>query len=69
LNRSIRKVRDLRAQRIETYRYWQTRTVPERMKAIEEMVREAYFATGVDLDRQPSDRRLIRVTRPNWKAA
>jgi hypothetical protein len=54
---------------METYRYWQSRSVAERMKAIDEVAREAYFAKGVDLDLRSSDRRLIRVIRPNWKAA
>lgn len=54
---------------MEAYQYWQNRTVAERMAAIDEVVREAYFAKGIDLDHRPSDRRLVRVVRPNWKAA
>ena len=69
LSRTIRKVTDLKAQRMETYRYWQSRTVAERMNAVEEVVREAYLAKGIDLDRRPSDRRLVRVVRANWRAA
>jgi hypothetical protein len=69
MDRSIRRVTDPKAQRMESYRYWQSRTVPERMKAVEEVIREAYFAKGVDLDDRPSDRRLVRVIRSNWKAA
>ena len=68
-NRTIRRVTDLKAQRMESYRYWQSRTVAERMDAVEEVVREAYFAKGIDLDRKPSDRRLVRVVRPKWKSA
>jgi len=69
MERQIRRITDLKAQRIESYRYWQSRTVAERMKAIEEVIREAYFAKGIDLDHRPSDRTLVRVIRPNWKAA
>ena len=67
-DKTIRKVTDLEAQRMETYRYWQSRTAAERMNAVEEVVREAYLAKGIDLDRRPSDRRLVRVVRANWKA-
>lgn len=67
-NRIIRRVTDLKAQRMETYRYWQSRTAAERMNAVEEVIKEAYFARGIDLDRRPSRRNLTRVDRPSWKA-
>ncbi len=67
-NRTIRRVTNFKAQRLEAYRYWQSRTAAERMNAVEEVVREAYFAKGIDLDRRQSDRTLTRVVRPNWKA-
>lgn len=69
MKRGIRRITDLKAQRMESYRYWQSRSVPERMQAIDDVVREAYFAKGIDLDRRPPDRRLVRVIRPNWKVA
>ena len=68
-NRTIRRVTDLKAQRMEAYRYWQSRTAAERMDAIEEVVRDVYFAKGIDLDHRPSNKTLVRVVRPNWKAA
>jgi dimeric dUTPase (all-alpha-NTP-PPase superfamily) len=68
-NRTIRKVSDLKAQRMETYRYWQSRSTEERMDAIEEVVRNVYFAKGIDLDCRPSSKTLVRVVRPDWKAA
>jgi dimeric dUTPase (all-alpha-NTP-PPase superfamily) len=54
---------------MEAYRYWQSRSTAERMDAIEEVVRDVYFAKGIDLDRRPSNKTLVRVIRPNWKAA
>jgi hypothetical protein len=60
---------DLKAQRMDTYRYWQSRSIAERMDAVEEIVRDAYFAKGIDLDARPVDRALQRVDRPGWKAA
>lgn len=68
VNWTIRRVTDFKRQRLEAYSYWQDRTVAERMSAIDQVVREAYFAKGIDLDRRPSDRRLVRVVRRNWKA-
>jgi hypothetical protein len=54
---------------LEAYRYWQSRTVAERMDAVDDVVREAYFAKGIDLSFRPSNRMLKRVVRPDWKAA
>jgi dimeric dUTPase (all-alpha-NTP-PPase superfamily) len=69
VNRTIRRVSDFKAQRMEAYRYWQSRSAAERMNAIEEVVRGAYFAKGIDLDCRSSNKKLVRVVRPNWKAA
>lgn len=67
--RTIRRITDLKSQRLEAYRFWQSRTVAERMDAVDDVVREAYFAKGIDLSFRPSNRRLKRVVRPDWKAA
>jgi hypothetical protein len=68
-DKTVRKVTDLKAQRMETYRYWLGRTAAERMDAVEEIVRSAYFAKGIDLDCRPADKRLIRRIHREWKAA
>ena len=68
MDKTIRRVTDFKAQRLETYRYWRSRSCAERMEAIAEIVRDAYLARGIDLDRQPSDKTLVRVERSNWKA-
>lgn len=68
IDRTIRRVTDLKAQQTEAYRYWQSRTAAERMKAIAEVVKEAYYAKGIDLDGRPSDKTLVRVVRRDWKA-
>jgi hypothetical protein len=67
MDKILRRVTDLKAQREETYRYWRSRSCAERM-AVAEIVRDAYLAKGIDLDHRPSDRTLVRVERPNWKA-
>jgi hypothetical protein len=66
--RTIRRITDPKVQRLEAYRYWQSRTVAERMEAVDEVVREAYFAKGIDLRLRPSNRKLVHVIRPGWKA-
>jgi hypothetical protein len=68
MDKILRRVTDLKAQREETYRYWRSRSCAERMAAVAEIVRDAYLAKGIDLDHRPSDRTLVRVERPNWKA-
>lgn len=67
-DKTVRRVTDFKAQREETYRYWRSRSCAERMEAIAEIVRDAYLAKGIDLAHRPSDKTLIRVERPNWKA-
>jgi len=68
-DRTIRKITDLREQRFEAYRYWQSRSAAERMDAIEEVVRDTYLARGIDLDSRPADRTIVRIDRSDWKAA
>jgi hypothetical protein len=68
IDKTIRRVTDFKAQRMETYRYWRSRPCAERMAAVEEIIRSAYLSKGIDLDQLPSDKTLKRVERPNWKA-
>ena len=68
MDKKIRRVTDLKSQRLETYRYWRSRPCAERLEAVAEIVRGAYLAKGIDFDLLPSSKTLIRVERPNWKA-
>ena len=43
-DRIVRRVTDFKAQREETYHYWRSRTIAERIEAVAELVRDAYFA-------------------------
>jgi hypothetical protein len=69
MDKTIRRVTDFEEQRAETLRYWQSRPASERMDAVEEIVRDAYYAKGIDLDARPQDRTLIRFERTDWNAA
>lgn len=42
MDKTIRRVTDLKEQRMETYRYWRSRSVAERMEAVAEIARDAY---------------------------
>jgi len=66
--KTIRRVSDFKSQREETYRYWLSRPIAERMEAIDEIVRSAYLAKGIDIDALASDRTIVRVVRAGWKA-
>jgi len=68
IDKTIRRVIDLKEQRMETYRYWRSRTAAERMEAVAEIVRDVYHTKGIDLDSLPPDKTLVRIDRPLWKA-
>lgn len=68
MDKTIRRVTDLKEQRMQTYRYWRSRSAAERMEAVAEIVRDAYLTKGIDLDSRPPDKTLIRVERLSWKA-
>ncbi len=68
MDKTIRRVTDLKEQRMETYRYWRSRSAAERMEAVAEIVHDAYLTRGIDLDSRPVDKTLVRVERPSWKA-
>ena len=47
MDKTLRRVTDLREQQAETYRYWQSQPVGERLVAVCELSEEAYaFAKG-----------------------
>jgi hypothetical protein len=47
MDKTIRRVTDFEEQQAETYRYWQSRPVGERLVAVCELSEEAYaFAQG-----------------------
>ena len=56
VDKVIRPVVDFKEQRLETYRYWQNRPCAERMEAVVEIVRDAYFAKGIHLNGRSSDK-------------
>ena len=68
MDKTIRRVTDLKEQRMETYRYWRSRSVGERMEAVAEIVRDAYSLKGIDLDSRPPNKTIVRIQSPFWKA-
>jgi hypothetical protein len=63
MDKTIRRVTDFEEQRAETYRYWQSRTVAERMEAVAEIVRDVYLTRGIDVEAQPMDKTIVRFER------
>ena len=66
-NRTIRRVTnvaEMKAAQAENYRYWQGRTIAERMEAIAEIARGIYLTRGIDVDTLPSNKTLVRIERP-----
>ncbi len=68
MDKTVRRVTDLKEQRLETYRYWRRRPVAERMEAVAEIVRDAYLTKGIDIEARGVDKTLVRVEIPSWKA-
>jgi hypothetical protein len=64
MDKTIRRVTDFKEQQAETYRYWQSRTVAERMEAVAEIVRDVYWMKGIDIDSLPMDKTIVRFERP-----
>jgi len=64
MDKTIRRVTDLKEQRMETYRYWRSRSVGERLSAVCEASVDAYAFKGVRIDdEQRSTRHLVRIER------
>jgi hypothetical protein len=64
MDKTIRRVTDPKQQQAETYRYWQSLTVGERLSAVWQASVDAYAFQGVLLhDEQRSERTLTRVQR------
>jgi hypothetical protein len=53
MDKSIRRVTDLDEQQAETYRYWQSRPVGERLLAVRELT-EAAYAFAADFKGAPA---------------
>lgn len=59
MDKTIRRVTDPEEQAIETYRYWQSRSIGERLIAVCEISEQAYsFARGFRKAAHDDDERL-----------
>lgn len=64
MNKTIRRVTDFEQQRAETYRYWQSRPIGERLLAVWETTAAAYAFKGIQYDpARRSEATLTRVQR------
>lgn len=63
-SRVIRKIIDSRQQQAETYRYWQSRSIGERLSAVCDTTMDAYAFKGVRFDDAKGlERTITRVQR------
>jgi hypothetical protein len=59
MDKTIRRVTDIEEQQAETYRYWASRSIGERLKAVCETTEEAYaFAAAFKRGSDEPDQRL-----------
>lgn len=66
MDKTIRRVTDLEEQQVETYRYWQSRPVGERLIAVCELSQAAYeFAASFKKGSTDDDRGLQRPSSPS----
>ena len=64
MDKTIRRVTDLKAQQAETYRYWRSRPIGERLIAVWETTAAAYAFKGIKYDAtRRSEATLTRVQR------
>ena len=64
MDKTIRRVTDLKEQQAETYRYWQSRTLGERLSAVCEQSLIAYAFKGIQPHVQGLRGSFVRIERP-----
>jgi hypothetical protein len=65
MDKTLRKVTDFEEQDAETYRYWQSLPVGDRLSAVCDASFDAYAFQGVRLDAgKRSERLLVRIQHP-----
>jgi len=63
-SRTIRLFQSHEEQEAETIRYWNERSIEEKMRATAEIIEYAYRQRGIDVHAQRSNRSLVRLQCP-----
>jgi hypothetical protein len=63
MDKTIRIVTDFKEQQAETYRYWQSVPVGERLNAIMQLSKTAYSMRGMRFDGPRPPRNIVRLER------
>jgi hypothetical protein len=63
MDKTLRRVTDLKEQQAETYRYWHGVPPGDRLKAVWELSASAYSFKGVRFDGARPERTLVRFER------
>jgi hypothetical protein len=65
MDKTLRKVTDFEEQDAETYRYWQSVSVGERLSAVCDASLDAYASKGLAIDPdKKAERNLVRIQHP-----
>ncbi len=59
----VRRFSSHAEQEAEDIRYWNSRTIEDKMRSTIELIEYAYKVRGIDVHSQRSDRSLVRVQR------
>ena len=65
-SRVLRRFSSHVEQESETIRYWNQRSIEEKLRATDELIEYAYRQRGIDVHAQRSDRSLVRLQR-QWR--
>ena len=66
MDKTIQKYRDFDAMKADEYRYWQSRTVQQRMEAVTELNLALGAMKGTVADVPRLQRTLVRIAKP-WR--
>lgn len=65
MDKTIRRYTDFEEMKADEYRYWQSRPIHERVKAVSELTQEHYALKDAGLEDVPRlQRTLVRFERP-----
>jgi hypothetical protein len=63
MDKTIRRYADFTEMKADEYRYWQSRPVHERVKAVSDLTQEHYALRGAAVDAPRLQRTLVRFER------
>lgn len=62
-SRTVRRFDSFEEQELETIRYWNARSIEEKLRATDELIEYVYRQRGIDVHAQGSKRSVVRLQR------